>query len=134
MNQTVPGSSRESRHRFVFLTPALEGDVVSKMKNRTRRAALVGGGGLLLWWLLGRGSAWARGRNVARERRGCRLRLSADGLTVNGARSDIAGAVAACDRHKRADLVVTGGARWGDHRALVEALYQAGIRPVGSAS
>lgn len=107
---------------------------MTKMKNRTRRAALVGGGGLLLWWLLGRGSALATGHNVARRGRGCQLRLTADGLRVNGEPGDVAAAVTRCERDQRAELLVTGDARWGDYRALIEALHQAGIRPIGSAA
>jgi hypothetical protein len=115
-----------------------------------KTAALVGGGigvAALLWWLLrggvggggggvlpGGGLAWARGAGAGRADGGhggggggrpCRLRLSAQGLTIDGEPATIDEAAARCDD---AELVVTGDALQGNLDRLRAALAARGRR------
>lgn len=100
-----------------------------------RNVALVAGGGALLWWLLrGRGglglggvgrSAGAAATHTVQPAR-AHVRVDADGIAVDGQRTDIGGAVALV-AGRPVDLLATGAARMGTVEDLKAALQAAGV-------
>lgn len=75
----------------------------------------------------GAGTATATQAAVDAGATRCAIRVTADGVTVNGAPATIDAAVAACKATPGADVVVTGDARQGDWDALRAALEGAGV-------
>src|SRR5262245_852689 len=113
-----------------------------------RTVAVVGGGAFLLWLLL-RGKGWGMGGKgegsgtgagsgsgsgspppsppEASPRR-CKVRIAAGGIAVDGKPATVEEAVVACKSTEGAEVLVTGGARKGDHEDLKAAFERAGIR------
>jgi hypothetical protein len=97
----------------------------------------LGGGGL------GPGDGDSAPRRVASGLR-CAIRVTPNGIAVDGKRMTREQAVAACKAIGGADAIVTGDAREGDWKELLAALHAAGITdivvrethapPAGSAS
>ena len=84
---------------------------------------------------IGAGSSVGRGEGSAVEAPAidagvarCQLRVTGQGITVDGKPVEIAEAVAACKAAGGAEVVVTGDARQGDWDALRRALDEAGVR------
>lgn len=61
----------------------------------------------------------------------CELRLDAEGLTVAGTPTEIAGAIEACKPAGKARLAVTGDSKYGAMVSIREALEAAGITVIG---
>ncbi len=100
-----------------------------------RNVALVAGGGALLWWLLrGRGGLGLGGKGRGADASAtdtiqparARVRVDADGIAVDGQRTDIGGAVALV-AGRPVDLLATGAARMGTVEDLTAALHAAGV-------
>jgi hypothetical protein len=102
-----------------------------------RNLALVGGGAALLWLLLRGGSGFGlgdKGDGAGSDDKGtstpkrprAKVRVDADGLSVDGQRTDIPGAVALVDG-REAELFATGAARAGTVWEVETALRAAGV-------
>jgi len=57
----------------------------------------------------------------------CQLRVDAGGLTLDGQKAEIEGAIAACKQSGRAELLVTGDAVFGTVEEVKSALERAGV-------
>ena len=108
---------------------------MSERKSNTGRTAAIVGGGALLVLLLWRGTGWglggaggggAAGRSSARGAP-CRVRIDADGVNVDGVRSDIPTTIASCQTAGSADVTATGAAIVGTIQQVVQALRDAGV-------
>lgn len=100
-----------------------------------RNIALVGGAALLAWWLLrgkrrGFGSAGSRSGGesaAATPAAPCRVWIRADRIEVDGAPTDLAGAVARCRVHGRAEVHATGDAITRSIMDVLRAFQRAGV-------
>ena len=95
----------------------------------------------ILYWRCGGGFGIGAGSSVGRGEGSavkappvdagiarCQLRITGQGITVDGKPASQAEAVAACQAAGGADVVVTGDARQGDWEAMRAALDEAGVR------
>ena len=117
---------RRMRRKFAFWTSALGLAVLAVMYVTCGRGFGIGG--------KGEGSGSGRGSGsgsvVAIADAGpqrCQIRVTADGIAVDGMKMTRDEAVAACKVTTGADVVVTGDARQGDWDALKAALDAAGV-------
>lgn len=119
------------------------------MENHDRNAgigaaAILVGGGLLLWLLLrnkwgvggvgdGAGGTDERGVGagassaLSAEPLWCNVRVDSNGISLDGELVDAPTVVARCGAARGAFLRVTGGAKHGDFKDVVEALRLAGL-------
>jgi hypothetical protein len=118
---------------------------MSKMEDAVLSLALGAGGGLVLWYLFRDDKADAAaarppGRSAAppavprplplpppRVAGACSLKLDASGLTADGDRVDVAGAVERCKRAGRAELVFAKDCPAAVYVELNQALARAGV-------
>jgi len=119
---------------------------MSRRDGRLKRGlfflAVLGAGLVALWffWLRHCGSGKGPGQQGAPvagapdagtpapgEAQGCRIRVDAQGIHLEGKRSSLEETLAACKRRGRATLTVTGDATFGTVRQLREALRRARV-------
>jgi len=105
--------------------------------NTGRNLALAGGGAALLWLLLRGGGGFGlggKGGGAGSESKGtakpvpprANVRVAADGITVDGVPTDVAGAAAIVKERGHADVLATGAARQGIVDDLLKALRATG--------
>lgn len=90
-------------------------------------ALALGLGGGALAWHLTRDPKKKKPAGQPRTDAPCALKLDAAGLTVDGTRADVPGAVTRCKASGRADLVVASDAPAGALAQLTGALQGAGV-------
>src|SRR5688572_27147302 len=101
--------------------------------NTGRNLALAAGGGALLWFFLRRGGGLGLGgkrRPTAGSSTAQRVRIRVDqaGISVEGQRTDIVGAVGVAREAGAATVLATGAARQGTVDDLLSALRDAGVK------
>jgi hypothetical protein len=122
--------------------PRLARDVARHLDRRRMRRRLVGWTALLAavaaaalylrcgvgFGLGGAGEGPGPGSpHTPTEPRRCAIRVAAGGITVDGKPMLRDRAVAACKSTAGADVVITGDARQGDWKGLLDALHAAGV-------
>ncbi|HWO25872.1 MAG TPA: peptidoglycan DD-metalloendopeptidase family protein [Kofleriaceae bacterium] len=116
--------------------------------NTGRTVAVIGGCTLLLW-LLFRGKGWGLGGKGDGDGDGpgsgsgssspqistsdvdprhCKVRIAANGISVDGKPTTVEEAIAACRSTEGAEVLVTGGGRVSDREDLEAAFRRAGIQ------
>jgi len=117
---------------------------MSKIEDAVLSLALGAGGGLVLWYLFRdeKADAAAAGKAPAppppappvpmplplpKVAGACSLKLDARGLTADGQRVDVAGAVERCKRAGRAALVFAKDGPAAVYVELIQALSRAGV-------
>jgi hypothetical protein len=101
--------------------------------NTGRNLALAAGGGALLWFFLRRGGGLGfggKGRPTAASSTARRVGIRVDqaGISVEGRRTNVAGAVGAARATGAATVLATGAARQGTVDDLLAALRDAGVK------
>lgn len=102
-----------------------------------RNLALVGGGAAFVWLLLHGGGGFGLGRGgsgkagaaigkSAGKPMPVKVRVAADGISVDGQPTDVDGAAALAKARGAADVLITGAAKQGTADAVVAALRASG--------